>query len=136
MIYMNGPGSPSAFFHPILLGEYQADWILRAIDHLRETGAASIEPDPKAEESYVAENDALTAQTLFPAAKSWYMGDNIPGNRGVCSSTAGASRATSSAARMRQRTDSSSSGSKDFATRQELPPRNVSARATRARTPA
>jgi cyclohexanone monooxygenase len=79
MMYMNGPGSPSAFFHPILLGEYQAAWILRAIDHLNVTDAASIDPDPKAEEAYVAENDALAAQTLFPAAKSWYMGDNIPG---------------------------------------------------------
>jgi cation diffusion facilitator CzcD-associated flavoprotein CzcO len=79
MFYMNGPGSPSAFFHPIMLGEYQADWILRAIDHLRATGTASIEPDPKAEEAYVADNDAIAAHTLFPAAKSWYMGDNIPG---------------------------------------------------------
>jgi len=79
MMYMNGPGSPSAFFHPILLGEYQGDWILRAIEHLRATGAASIDPLAPAEESYVAENDALAAQTLFPEGKSWYMGDNIPG---------------------------------------------------------
>jgi len=79
MIYMNGPGSPSAFFHPILLGEYQGEWILRAIDHLNATGGASLDPDPEAEASYVAENDELAAQTLFPAAKSWYMGDNIPG---------------------------------------------------------
>jgi cation diffusion facilitator CzcD-associated flavoprotein CzcO len=79
MMYMNGPHSPSAFFHPILLGEYQADWILGAIDYLNATGAVSIDPDPQAEEAYVADNDSLAAQTLFPAAKSWYMGDNIPG---------------------------------------------------------
>jgi len=79
MMYVNGPGSPSAFFHPILLGEYQAEWILGAIDHLNETGALSIDPEPEAEEAYVADNDALAAVTLFPEGKSWYMGDNIPG---------------------------------------------------------
>ncbi len=79
MIYMNGPGSPSAFFHPILLAEYQADWILRAIDHLNDVGAASLEATPEAEAAYVRENDELASAMLFPLAKSWYMGDNIPG---------------------------------------------------------
>ena len=79
MIYMNGPGSPSAFYHPIHLGEFQGDWIARVIDDLLPNDRATIEPRPSAEEEWVAHSDEVAQGSLFPAAKSWYMGDNIPG---------------------------------------------------------
>ena len=79
MIYMNGPGSPSAFFAPIQLAEYQADWIERCLDHLNEEGLDCIEPLASAEDEWVAHNDEVAAMTLVPTSKNWYMGDNIPG---------------------------------------------------------
>jgi cyclohexanone monooxygenase len=79
MIFMNGPGSPSAFFAPIQLAEYQADWIERAVDALAARGLDCIEPTDEAEEEWVAHADAVAAHTLLPSTRSWYMGDNIPG---------------------------------------------------------
>jgi cation diffusion facilitator CzcD-associated flavoprotein CzcO len=79
MIFMNGPGSPSAFFAPIQLAEYQADWIERTLDALAARGLDCIEPTHEAEEEWVAHSDAVAAHTLLPSTRSWYMGDNIPG---------------------------------------------------------
>jgi cyclohexanone monooxygenase len=79
MIFMNGPGSPSAFFAPIQLAQYQADWIERALDALAARDLDCIEPTEEAEAEWVAHADAVAAHTLLPSTKSWYMGDNIPG---------------------------------------------------------
>ena len=79
MIFMNGPGSPSAFFAPIQLAEYQADWIERCLDHMADRGLDCIEPTQEAEDEWVAHADAVAAATLLPSTRSWYMGDNIPG---------------------------------------------------------
>ena len=79
MIYMNGPGSPSAFFNPILLGEYQADWIIRCIETLRTRGQDCLDATTEAEAAWVAHSDEVAAYTLFAKGHNWYMGDNIPG---------------------------------------------------------
>ncbi len=79
MVYMNGPGSPSAFFHPILLGEYQGEWIEQVIDDLGADPRATLEPRAESEDEWQRHSDELASLSLFPAAKSWYMGDNIPG---------------------------------------------------------
>ena len=79
MIFMNGPGSPSAVFAPIQLAEYQADWIERCVDHLAVSDNDCIEPTAEAEAEWVAHADAVGAMTLMPSSKNWYMGDNIPG---------------------------------------------------------
>lgn len=79
MIYMNGPGSPSAFFAPIQLAEYQADWIERCLDHLKREGLDCIEPRDQAEDEWVAHSDEIAGMTLVPKSRNWYMGDNIPG---------------------------------------------------------
>ena len=79
MIFMNGPGSPSAFFAPIQLAEYQADWIERCLDTLASRGLDSIEPLEAAEDEWTAHSDEVAAMTLLPSTRSWYMGDNIPG---------------------------------------------------------
>jgi cyclohexanone monooxygenase len=79
LIFVNGPSGPSAFFSPIILAEYQADWIERCLDHLQREGLDCIEPRPDSEDAWTATVEALAAQTLLPKAKSWYLGDNIPG---------------------------------------------------------
>ena len=79
MIYMNGPGSPSAVFAPIQLAEYQADWIERCLNFMDGHGADCIDVTDDAEEAWVAHADEVGAMTLLPSSNTWYMGDNIPG---------------------------------------------------------
>ncbi len=79
MIYVNGPGSPSAVFAPIQLAQYQSAWIERCLDFMAGHGADCIEVGTEAEEEWVAHADEVGAMTLVPQANTWYMGDNIPG---------------------------------------------------------
>ncbi|TDU31959.1 cyclohexanone monooxygenase [Panacagrimonas perspica] len=79
MIYMNGPGSPSAVFAPIQLAEYQAAWIERCLDFMASHGADCIDVTSEAEEEWGAHADEIGAMTLLSRSNTWYMGDNIPG---------------------------------------------------------
>jgi hypothetical protein len=53
---------------------------------------------------WVAHSDEVAPGSLFPTAKSWYMGDNIPGSHAACWYTSAASRRTVIAPRGQQRT--------------------------------
>lgn len=79
MFMVDGPGSPCAFFQPVLLQEYQIRWIGDAIAYLWQRGATTIEPSVGAEEAFIEHSAEIANATLFPAAKSWYMGSNVPG---------------------------------------------------------
>ncbi|SFF68192.1 flavin-containing monooxygenase [Blastococcus tunisiensis] len=79
MFIIDGPGSPGAFFQPILLVEYQNKWVSRTIVAMRERGLSTIEPTPAAEAEWTDHVTAVADGTLFPLANSWYMGANIPG---------------------------------------------------------
>ncbi|MEA1015247.1 NAD(P)/FAD-dependent oxidoreductase [Sphingosinicella sp. LY1275] len=79
LLFMNGPGSPSGFWAPIQIAEYQADWIERCFDFLEQNGLESIEPTVDEEKRWSRIVAELADQTLFTKVKSWYQGDNIPG---------------------------------------------------------
>lgn len=79
MFIITGPGSPSVLVNMVVGIEQHVDWIMDCIMHLRAAGAASIEPDPAAEDMWVQRVNDDAAQTLFPNASSWYLGANIPG---------------------------------------------------------
>lgn len=79
LFMINGPTSPGAFFQPVLLGEWQARWIGRLINKMQMGSWQAIEPLPEAENEWISHSAEVADQTLFPLAKSWYMGDNIPG---------------------------------------------------------
>lgn len=79
-LYMlNGPGSPSPVFQPVLLCQFQVDRLGDMLAYLRDTGFGPIEATVASEDAWVAHCNALADATLFPKAKSWYMGLNIPG---------------------------------------------------------
>ena len=59
--------------------EQHVDWIVGCIAHLRDRGIATIEPTPAAEDAWVDHVREVGDASLFPRAKSWYMGANIPG---------------------------------------------------------
>jgi cyclohexanone monooxygenase len=55
------------------------DWITDCIHHVVKNGYDTIEAKPDEEKKWTAHVDEVAAQTLYPKAKSWYMGRNTPG---------------------------------------------------------
>ena len=78
-----GPGSPSVLYNMVLGNEYHVDWIMRCIDHLDRRQLRTIEATKEAEADWRDTVDEIGRQTLFGAASSWYMGDNVPGKARV-----------------------------------------------------
>jgi cyclohexanone monooxygenase/phenylacetone monooxygenase len=59
--------------------EQHVEWIRDLITQMRERDLHRADVLFDAEERWVAEVADLAAQTLFPLAKSWYLGDNVEG---------------------------------------------------------
>ncbi|HEV7693259.1 MAG TPA: NAD(P)/FAD-dependent oxidoreductase [Hyphomonadaceae bacterium] len=79
LFLVTGPGSPSVLSNMVVSIEQHVDWITDCIGHLRERQADTIEAVEDAETAWVAHVNAVASMTLFPQAKSWYMGANVPG---------------------------------------------------------
>ena len=79
MFMITGPGSPSVLGNMPTSIEQHVDWICDCITHMRQAGAATIEPNQQAEESWGAHVQELANDTLFVQVDSWYLGANIPG---------------------------------------------------------
>jgi cyclohexanone monooxygenase len=80
LFFLNAVQSPSAFFSPPLLADYQLSCVLRIVEEVGAQGTtASIEPTAEAEATWVAHVNEVVAGTLLPRANSWWMGANIPG---------------------------------------------------------
>jgi cyclohexanone monooxygenase len=76
---ITGPGSPSVLSNMIVSIEQHVDWIADCLAYLRAHGLRSVEPTVGAEDGWGAHVDQVGRATLYPRAKSWYMGANIPG---------------------------------------------------------
>ncbi|MFR9804064.1 flavin-containing monooxygenase [Pseudonocardia sp. RS010] len=79
LFVLNGARSPSAFFSPPLLADWQSRHVLRLIQEMDARGARAIEPTVEAERDYGAFIDEIGNATVIPHAQGWWMGDNIPG---------------------------------------------------------
>lgn len=70
--------------------QQQTEWISAAVDHVRETGAAVIEPTAEAERQWVEHHDETAGANLISRTNSWYTGSNVAGKpRRVLSYTGG-----------------------------------------------
>ena len=76
---ITGPGSPSVLSNMIVSIEQHVDWITDCLAYLRARGHATIEATADAEDAWVAHVNEVGHMTLYPLAKSWYMGANVPG---------------------------------------------------------
>jgi cyclohexanone monooxygenase len=76
---VTGPGSPSVLVNVIIAIEQHVDWIADCIDHIRATGADTIEAQADAEDRWVEHVNEKADETLYPMANSWYLGSNVPG---------------------------------------------------------
>lgn len=73
---ITGPGSPSVLSNMIVSIEQHVDWITDCLKYLR---GGTIEPTPEAQQTWVEHVAEVGEATLYPLAKSWYLGSNVPG---------------------------------------------------------
>jgi cation diffusion facilitator CzcD-associated flavoprotein CzcO len=76
---VTGPGSPSVLTNMVPSIEQHIEFIADAIDHVNKGGKTTIDADPEAEETWVAEVRGIAELTLLPTCNSWYQGANVPG---------------------------------------------------------
>jgi cation diffusion facilitator CzcD-associated flavoprotein CzcO len=74
-----GPGSPSLLSNVLLSIEQHVDWLAALLAHLQEHGLDTVDATPEAEDDWVAHVNARAQETLYPKARSYYMGDDVPG---------------------------------------------------------
>ena len=83
MFLITGPGSPSVLGNMISAIEENANWIAECMNHMGTHGLSAVEATREAQDAWVAEVNRAADATLYPLAKSWYMGDNVPGKKRV-----------------------------------------------------
>ena len=79
LIFGYGPQSPCAFCNGPSSAEYQGELIIELLQHMRDKGLHRFEAVPEAQEAWSKMINEFWASSLFPKAKSWYQGSNIPG---------------------------------------------------------
>ncbi|THU96920.1 cyclohexanone monooxygenase [Dendrothele bispora CBS 962.96] len=81
MFFLYGPQGPTSFSNGPSCAELQSEWIVNCIKYMLDKGYTRIEADKEAEKQWRERVLSFNDQTLFPLAKSWYMGANIPGKK-------------------------------------------------------
>ena len=76
---ITGPGSPSVLSNMIVSIEQHVDWIADCLRFMDGRGHATIDATEDAQAAWMAHVQEVGHQTLYPLAKSWYMGANVPG---------------------------------------------------------
>ena len=71
--------SPSILTNVIVSIEQHVNFVADCLAHMQQNQHQIIEPQPDAEEAWVAEVNAVANRTLFPRTNSWFMGANVPG---------------------------------------------------------
>ena len=79
MFIMVGPGSPSLLSNVMVSMEEHADFIRDLIGDMRDKGYTEVEAEPQAEEHWVEHVNERSKETLYPKAKSYYVGAEIQG---------------------------------------------------------
>ena len=79
LFFLDGPCSNGALVSPMLLSEYQVEWVDRCINQIGIGPDAEIEPTLKAENSWMEHMEEVGKDSLLHLANSWYVGANIPG---------------------------------------------------------
>ena len=83
MFFVNGPGSCTGFFNPVLNVEYQGDWISDLLGYMQKQGSAIVDSTVEAEQQWVERMEEAARPTLFWNSENWYIGANVPGKARV-----------------------------------------------------
>ncbi len=81
---ITGPGSPSVLSNMILSIEQHVEWIANCLQYMGDNNLSAIEATQTAQTAWVEYGVTTSEITLYPMAKSWYMGSNVPGKPRVC----------------------------------------------------
>jgi cyclohexanone monooxygenase len=76
---ITGPGSPSVLASMIQAIEQHVDWMADCMAHLRDIGAATLEPLQRYEDEWIEHVNEVSKVSLRSTCSSWYVGANIPG---------------------------------------------------------
>ncbi|KAJ6115300.1 hypothetical protein N7486_001078 [Penicillium sp. IBT 16267x] len=79
MFFTYGPQAPTALCNGPTCAEYQGDFVVGVMEHMRKTGQRRIEAGAGAERLWGEDVRKFAYSSLLPEADSWYMGANIPG---------------------------------------------------------
>jgi cyclohexanone monooxygenase len=79
LFMITGPGSPSVLASMIQAIEQHVDWLADCMGHMRDIGAASIEPLVEDEDAWVEHVNDVSKVSLRSTCSSWYVGTNIAG---------------------------------------------------------
>jgi cation diffusion facilitator CzcD-associated flavoprotein CzcO len=79
LMFLYGPQSPSGFCNGPTSAERQGDMVAEFLGSLKERGITRFESTEEVEQEWRTHVDDLFVNSLFPKAKSWYWGANVPG---------------------------------------------------------
>lgn len=79
LFFLDGPCSNGALVSPMLLSEYQVEWVDQLIGTVGTQATARIDAKLDAENAWMAHMDEVGKGSLLYEANSWYLGANIPG---------------------------------------------------------
>ena len=83
MFFVNGPGSCTGFFNPVLNVEYQGEWIADLLEYAKSKGSSVIESDKAGDQYWVEHMAEVAKPTLFWDSNNWYTGANVDGKAQV-----------------------------------------------------
>mgnify|MGYP003678487477 FL=1 len=79
LFFLDGPCANGALVSPMLLSEYQVEWVDHCIDYVGTGPDACVETTVDAENAWMQHMHDVSEGSLLYLANSWYMGANIPG---------------------------------------------------------
>ena len=79
MLFLYGPQSPSGFCNGPTSAEEQGAIVVDLLTHIRDNGHDRFENTRESEQRWTEHLDTIFAASMFPKAKSWYWGANVPG---------------------------------------------------------
>ena len=79
LFFLDGPCSNGALVSPMLLSEYQVEWLDNLMRTVGTQDTACIEARLDVENAWMQHMDDVAKGSLLYKANSWYMGANIPG---------------------------------------------------------
>lgn len=81
MFFLYGPQAPTAFSNGPSCTQFQAEFVDKLLRQAEKDGITRIEAKQEEEDEWCKKMSEHWYKSLFPQAKSWYQGANIPGRK-------------------------------------------------------
>lgn len=81
MFFLYGPQAPTAFSNGPSCTQFQAEFLAKFFEKIRDEKIVRAEATKESEDDWTKRMHEKWNESLFPQAKSWYQGANIPGRK-------------------------------------------------------